>query len=127
MAVFYGRQMGAWLERPGPEAQVKIRSDLPIPEPGVGEVLIKLECTGVWSVSSCFMDSSLDYHEILVGSRLTGCYLIISHSDVHNMHGHTPMTTNIGGHEGVGRVVKGSQRRILPIVPCSILDRCGGS
>ena len=41
-------QIGAWVETPGPEAHVEIRNDLPIPSPSEGEVLIKLECTGVW-------------------------------------------------------------------------------
>ena len=69
-------QIGAWLDAPGPNARVEIRNDIPIPSPGINEVLIKLECSGV-------------------------CY-----SDVHNLLGQRPMTTNVGGHEGVGRVVK---------------------
>ena len=47
-----GRQIGAWLEKPGPGAKVEIRSDLPIPDPGKGEVLVELECSGVWSAIS---------------------------------------------------------------------------
>ena len=69
-------QIGAWLDAPGPNARVEIRNDIPIPSPGINQVLIKLECSGV------------------------------CHSDVHNLLGQTPMTTNVGGHEGVGRVVK---------------------
>ena len=30
-----------------------------------------------------------------------------SHSDIHNINGELPMTTNVAGHEGIGRVVKG--------------------
>lgn len=69
-------QLGAWIENPGPDARIKIRNDIPIPTPGPDEVLIKLSCSGV------------------------------CHSDVHNMLGHTPMSTDIGGHEGVGHVIK---------------------
>ncbi|KAJ5728765.1 Alcohol dehydrogenase 1 [Penicillium malachiteum] len=46
-----------------------------VPHPGDGEVLIKLEFSGV------------------------------CHSDVHSIRGDTPMKTNVAGHEGVGRVV----------------------
>jgi len=69
-------QLGAWIENPGPDARIKIRNDIPIPTPGPDEVLIKLSCSGV------------------------------CHSDVHNMLGHTPMSADIGGHEGVGHVIK---------------------
>jgi propanol-preferring alcohol dehydrogenase len=41
-------QTGAWLEAPGPNARLVIRNDLPIASPSAGEVLVKLECTGVW-------------------------------------------------------------------------------
>lgn len=34
-----------------------------------------------------------------------------SHSDVHNIKGELPMSTNIPGHEGVGRVVQGIYMR----------------
>lgn len=30
-----------------------------------------------------------------------------SHSDLHNINGDLVMTTNVPGHEGVGRVVRG--------------------
>lgn len=33
--------------------------------------------------------------------------LIGSHSDLHNLTGELPMTTDVPGHEGIGRVVKG--------------------
>ncbi|KAF4614342.1 hypothetical protein G7Y89_g15395 [Cudoniella acicularis] len=80
-------QKGAWLETPGPGARVAIRDDIPVPTPSEGEVLVKLECTGV------------------------------CHSDVYNILGHLPMTTHIAGHEGVGRIVEGKNshwsRRIV--------------
>ena len=41
-------QRAAWLDKPGPEAHVRIRNDLDIPKPGADEVLVKLEYTGVW-------------------------------------------------------------------------------
>ena len=76
MAEDSGTQFGAWIENPGPNACIKIRDDIPIPSPGPNEVLIKISCSGV------------------------------CHSDVHNMLGHTPMSTDIGGHEGVGKVIR---------------------
>ena len=68
-------QTGAWLGKAEPGGTVQIRHDLPIPEPALGEVLIKLTVTG------------------------------ICHSDVHSIYGETPMDTNVAGHEGVGMVV----------------------
>jgi len=41
-------QIAAWVDKPGPEAHVLIRNDVAIPWPAIGEVLVKLECTGVW-------------------------------------------------------------------------------
>ena len=68
-------QTAAWIIKPGPNASISIRHDVPVPKPGPEEVLIKIKCSGV------------------------------CHSDVHNMLGETPMTTYVGGHEGVGHVV----------------------
>lgn len=48
MAVPQRLQTGAWIDQPGPETRISIRHDLPIPVPGPGEVLVKLECSGVW-------------------------------------------------------------------------------
>lgn len=76
MAESNGTQVGAWIDQPGENAHIKFRNDILIPTPGPNEVLIKISCSGV------------------------------CHSDVHNMLGHTPMSTNIGGHEGIGHVVK---------------------
>lgn len=58
-----GKQLGAWLEKPGPDARVEIRSDLPIPEPREGEALVKLECTGVWLASSPRCSSPISLEE----------------------------------------------------------------
>ncbi|KAK4694768.1 hypothetical protein P7C71_g2864, partial [Lecanoromycetidae sp. Uapishka_2] len=69
-------QIAAWIENPGPNASIRIRDDIPIPMPGPNQVLIRLTHSGV------------------------------CHSDVHNMLGQTPMSTSIGGHEGIGHVVK---------------------
>ena len=41
-------QIAALVENPGPNAQIRIYDDCPIPEPGPGEVLVKLEVTGLW-------------------------------------------------------------------------------
>ena len=76
MIEIHDTQIGAWIENPGPNARIRIRNDIPVPSPGPDEVLIKIVCSGV------------------------------CHSDVHNMLGYTPMGTDIGGHEGVGRVIK---------------------
>lgn len=59
------------------DAQVQITANHPVPVPGDRELLVKLEFSGV------------------------------CHSDVHGIHGETPMLTDVAGHEGVGRVVKG--------------------
>jgi propanol-preferring alcohol dehydrogenase len=70
-------QTAAWLDTPGPNAKLYVKHDVPIPTPGPGEVLVKLECSGV------------------------------CHSDVHAILGETKrMAVHIGGHEGVGRVLK---------------------
>jgi len=76
MAVETRYQTGAWIDTPGPGARIQIRNDLPIPSPSAGEVLVKLQCTGV------------------------------CHSDVYSISGHTPMTTGVAGHEGIGHVVE---------------------
>ncbi|CAG8391078.1 unnamed protein product [Penicillium salamii] len=58
-------------------SSVVIKSDHPVPSPGEGEILVKLEFSGV------------------------------CHSDLHSIRGDTPMLTDVAGHEGVGKVVKG--------------------
>jgi alcohol dehydrogenase, propanol-preferring len=71
-----GFQSAAWLPKAGPGATLEIRHDIEIPNPKSGQVLVKLECSG------------------------------ICHSDVHSIYNETPMETDIAGHEGVGNVVK---------------------
>ncbi|KAL4931317.1 zinc-dependent alcohol dehydrogenase [Aspergillus undulatus] len=56
-------------------SRLEIKHDRPVPSPAAGELLVKLEFSGV------------------------------CHSDVHSVRGETPMLTDIAGHEGVGRVV----------------------
>ncbi|GAM43339.1 hypothetical protein TCE0_047r18071 [Talaromyces pinophilus] len=68
------QQLCAWVETPGPDATIAFR-DIEVPKPGPGEVLVRLEVSGV------------------------------CHSDHHSIYGNTPMTTHIAGHEGVGIVV----------------------
>lgn len=58
-------------------SMVQISRIHPVPTPGDGELLVKLEFSGV------------------------------CHSDLHSIRGDTPMKTDVAGHEGVGRVVKG--------------------
>lgn len=40
-------QTCAWVQQPGPEATVEFRK-IGVPKPGPGQVLIKLEASGVW-------------------------------------------------------------------------------
>lgn len=58
-------------------SRLEIKNDRPIPSPAQGELLVKLEFSGV------------------------------CHSDVHSVRGETPMLTDVAGHEGVGKVVRG--------------------
>jgi alcohol dehydrogenase, propanol-preferring len=69
-------QTAAWLDFPRHGATLKIRHDIDVPKPKEGEVLVKLEVSG------------------------------ICHSDVHSIYGDTPMETDIAGHEGVGTVIE---------------------
>lgn len=58
-------------------AAVQISTTHPVPTPGKGDILVKLEFSGV------------------------------CHSDVHSIRGDTPRVTEVAGHEGVGKVVAG--------------------
>lgn len=58
---------------------VEISRTHPVPTPGSGELLIKLEFSGV------------------------------CHSDLHSIRGDTPMSTDVAGHEGVGKVIEGKE------------------
>ncbi|EAL93391.1 hypothetical protein V6000_000737 [Aspergillus fumigatus] len=62
--------------RKSSSARVEITSERPVPSPKQGEVLIKLEYSGV------------------------------CHSDVHSIRGDTLMLTDVAGHEGVGKVIQ---------------------
>ena len=81
-------QIAAVIPDPGAhgKSSVQIRNDYPVPSPKHGEILIKLEFSG------------------------------LCHSDIHSIRGNTPMLTDVAGHEGVGKVVGGkcdvSDRRI---------------
>ncbi|KAJ5363093.1 hypothetical protein N7541_003937 [Penicillium brevicompactum] len=57
-------------------SEVVIKDDHPVPIPGDGEILVKLEFSGV------------------------------CHSDLHSIRGDTPMLTDVAGHEGIGIVVQ---------------------
>lgn len=41
------RQIGAWVDTPGKNAIIEFRQ-IEIPKPGPGEVLVKIEVSGVW-------------------------------------------------------------------------------
>lgn len=38
------------VQNPGPNHTIVLRDDVPVPEPGPGEILLKLECTGLWYI-----------------------------------------------------------------------------
>lgn len=61
---------------------VHITNSHPVPRPGEGEVLVKLEFSGV------------------------------SHSDMHSIRRDTPMPTNVAGHEGIGKMMQSRQNAI---------------
>lgn len=71
-------QVAAVVSPPGASATsiVQISSTHPVPVPGDGDLLIKLEYSGV------------------------------CHSDLHSILGDTPMKTDVAGHEGVGTVFR---------------------
>ncbi|KFY10463.1 hypothetical protein V492_05005 [Pseudogymnoascus sp. VKM F-4246] len=70
-------QTAAWVDSPSPNTKPYLKHDVLIPTPSIGQVLVKLECSGV------------------------------CHSDVHAILGETKrMAVHIGGHEGIGQVVE---------------------
>lgn len=40
-------QSVAWIDKPEPDCKPYLKHDVPVPVPGTGEVLVKLEYTGV--------------------------------------------------------------------------------
>ncbi|KAL7778223.1 hypothetical protein CFE70_004900 [Pyrenophora teres f. teres 0-1] len=55
-------QTAAWIEDPGPDCVLQIRNDIPVKKPAAGEVLVKMECSGI-----CHSDC----HNILMPGRYT--------------------------------------------------------
>lgn len=53
-------QKATWVDTPGPSAEVYLRHDVNVPVPEEGEVLVKLEFTGVWYVlmADCLLTST---------------------------------------------------------------------
>lgn len=41
------RQTAAWIENPSPTCVLQIRNDVAVPSPAGGEILVKLECSGI--------------------------------------------------------------------------------
>jgi alcohol dehydrogenase, propanol-preferring len=41
-------QTVAWIVDPGPNGRLDIRKDVEVGQPGEGEVLVKMECSGIW-------------------------------------------------------------------------------
>ncbi|KAJ5974978.1 hypothetical protein N7481_008685 [Penicillium waksmanii] len=68
------------VQNPGPNHTIVLRGDVPVPEPGPGEILLKLECTAVTNIKN-------------------------SHSEVRAVLG-WGVYNPIIGHEGVGTVAK---------------------
>ena len=60
------QQLSAWVETPGPDATIEFR-EIAVPKPSAGEVLVKLEVSGVWSVW-CKIRSSNGHNLISVES-----------------------------------------------------------
>jgi propanol-preferring alcohol dehydrogenase len=48
MASIPQTQQAAQVLQPGDAFHISIRDDVPVPEPGPNEVLVKLSCTGLW-------------------------------------------------------------------------------
>ncbi len=44
------RQKAVWIVNPGPEAEVVVKDDVPVPTPGTFQVLVKVEVSGIWYV-----------------------------------------------------------------------------
>jgi propanol-preferring alcohol dehydrogenase len=101
-------QTAAIIQNPGSNAHVVIKHDIPVPEPHEGEVLVKMECCGLWCATV------IERTSILQDVLLTTTY---SHSDVRALLGWGPYNP-IPGHEGIGTVVA-----IGPNTPKSILDK----
>ncbi|XEV04676.1 hypothetical protein FSHL1_009963 [Fusarium sambucinum] len=64
-------QKAAVIKNPGDEAQIVIRSDVPVPSPGKNEILIKLSCTGVCG-SECRALSGWGPYNPIVGHEGVG-------------------------------------------------------
>ena len=84
-------QRGAVVEKPGKDAKAVVK-EIPVEEPKEGEVLIKMVATG----------GMLKFAQVSL--------MIVCHTDLHLQHDDwAPMMTMscpVGGHEGVGRIVK---------------------
>jgi propanol-preferring alcohol dehydrogenase len=39
------------IENPGEDAKVNFKHDVPVPQPKENEVLVKMECCGLWSAA----------------------------------------------------------------------------
>ena len=98
-------QLAAVVDKPGKDAKAEIR-EIPVEEPQEGEVLIKMEATG----------GILSRNVSLI---------IVCHTDLHLQKddwspGFT-MKCSVGGHEGVGRIVKlGPGVDNLTLYPASV-------
>lgn len=79
--VISSTQIAAIISPTGASAKsgVNIVTTHPVPTPGDGDLLVKLEYSGV------------------------------CHTDIHSIRGDTPMLTDVAGHEGIGTVVGGEK------------------
>ena len=93
----------ACVVNPGADFSVELKDDIPVPEPGNGEVLIKLTTTGI-----CYSDLHYMLEDLPIGSM------------VNDFHVHSP------GHEGIGHVVKiGAGVESTAVPPLKVGDKVG--
>jgi hypothetical protein len=58
-------QTAALIKDAGPNARIVIRDDYPVSKPGENEVLLKMECSGIWSVQIVIIDGDMTMRDLL--------------------------------------------------------------
>lgn len=99
MATIPDLQTSVLLDRPGKDAQVYLKRDVPVPTPSEGEVLVRIEFSGfvVLRLFSSSLWPPLGF--VLTGhSTSTSTYIICQSSHPMDVHG--------PGHEGINTVVQ---------------------
>ncbi|KAJ5118203.1 hypothetical protein N7448_009917 [Penicillium atrosanguineum] len=103
MAEIPVRQKAVMIQDPGPNGHIIFKNCVPVERPGENEVLVKLECSGIW------YDCTFLLSGIIVTAR--------SHSDLRGLMG-WGTTSPIPGHEGVGWVIA-----LGPSAPSTLLGQ----